>query len=741
LNDRRHFAAYRAVIALFAVMIGVWLIYRVDRGPATITLRDGLVLFIAIATILLLLILFSNVVAERLEERTRERDALACVLVIAQHPIGLKTPGALAFSLATEIHRVTKTGGTALLIWDAEGTRIISAFAGLEPADFDELCRQTTTSPFAWEHAIQSLDNANLARTAVESLGMPAELVERYHASGIDQMALARIPLDAGQLGMIAVWATMNDPAIDRLDKRALVLIARQAGLAIQNARLLEVERRRALDRAQLLRVTGAATTGPHLLTALHAIAERTTGLSDFDSAAIGLYDADTDSLNIRAISGQPERVAYYSGRTYHLDAWPAALRQHQMMVLRPDDGRVSAGHQAMMEQLGITQMIIAPLFAGQELLGLLFCATSKAEPFDDDARQNAGEIAHATTLAIENARLVKTLRTQSDDRATLLAISRVISGATDLPHALDEVSLASLGLDGVDGTDIELVAESGVETEIVSLARRSPWIPKIRKGDLFPLTEWPSTVRLLATKEPLITSSSSPLLGEVERDAYQCEGIKSIALIPIVVNGQAIGMVTFLNRQCDQFPAAITRIGAEVAVQIAQLIERIRLQDALRMQATIDSLTGVLTRRAILAEMERCLLEAQRKRTHFVTIMVDLDNFKQVNDSLGHAAGDAVLRSTTQRFQDVVRGRGSIGRYGGDEFIIVLPNSSEREARDVVDRLYRATGVCIDPNDRSLGFSTGLALYPRDGDSTQALLHVADAQMYVAKRAVSRKP
>jgi len=62
---------------------------------------------------------------------------------------------------------------------------------------------------------------------------------------------------------------------------------------------------------------------------------------------------------------------------------------------------------------------------------------------------------------------------------------------------------------------------------------------------------------------------------------------------------------------------------------------------------------------------------------------------------------------------------------------------SSERDAHDVVDRLYRATGACIDPIDRSLGFSTGLALYPRDGDSTQALLHVADAGMYVAKRAM----
>ncbi len=740
MNDRRHFAAYRAVIALFAVMIGAWLIYRVDRGPATITRRDGLVLFIAIATFLLVLIIFSNVVAERLKERTRERDALASVLVIAQHPIGLKTPKALAFSLATEIHRVTKTGGTVLLVWDADGTRIISAFAGLEPADFDELCHQTTTSPFTWAHAVQSLDNANLARTPVASLGMPAELAERYHAHGIDQLALARIPLDAGQLGMIGVWTTKNDPAIDRLDDRALVSIARQTGLAIQNARLLEVERRRAIDRAQLLRVTGAATTGPHLTSALHAIAERTTGLSDFDSAAIGLYDVDADSITITAISGQPDRVAHYGGRVYRLDAWPAALRQRQMVILRPDEGRISAGHQAIMEQLGITQMIIAPLLAGQELLGVLFCATSKMEPFDEDALQNAGEIAHATTLAIENAHLVNTLRTQSDDRATLLAISRVISGATDLPHALDDVTLASLGLDGVDGTDIELVTESALETEIVSLARRNPWIPKIRTGDLFPLIDWPSTVRLLATKEPLITSSSSPLLGEVERAAYQCEGIKSIALIPIVVNGQAIGMVTFLNRQCDLFPATITRIGAEVAVQIAQLIERIRLQDALRIQATIDSLTGVLTRRAILAEMERSLLEAQRKRTSFVTIMIDLDNFKQVNDSLGHAAGDAVLRSTTQRFQDVVRGRGSIGRYGGDEFIIVLPNSCERDAHDVVNRLYRATGACIDPVDRSLGFSTGLALYPRDGDSTQALLHVADAEMYAAKRAVGRE-
>lgn len=568
LNGRRQFAANRVILALFGLILCVWLFYRAVRGPSALTLRDGVVILCAIALLLLARFMYLGAIAARLDESTRERDALAAVLVVAQRPIASADPESLAFELAGDIRGVTAADGVALLVWNPDGDRMISAFAGLERDDFLALCKQTTSSLFSWNHATRTLNANDPFRAGIDALGMPAELRDRYLALGMERFALARIPLDEDYLGMIALWSSRENPVIDRLDERALVLIARQTGLAIQNARLLEAERR------------------------------------------------------------------------------------------------------------------------------------------------------------------------HSQDQATLLAISRVISGATDLRQALDEVTQASLGLDGVDGADIELVTEHGEETEIVALARRAPWEAHVRTGQFFPLAEWPSTMRLLATKEPLITTADAPGLGPIERAAYRDEQVTCIAQLPIVVNGAAIGMVSFLSRQGMRFPNEIARIGAEVATQIAQVMERIRLQDALRTQATVDSLTGVLTRRAILAEMERCLRDMRERGQGFATIMVDCDDFKQINDEFGHLTGDAVLRAMTNRFQHVVARQGAIGRYGGDEFVIVLPGGDKAAAQTLIARLHDAADHCAEPDCPSPHFSTGIAIAPADGATIEALLHAADAEMYAAKRA-----
>src|SRR6478735_8959033 len=92
LNDRRHFAANRVSLALFGLILCIWLLYRAWRGPSALTLRDGVFVLCAVALLLLARFIYLRAVAARLEERTRERDALAAVLVVAQRPIGSADP-------------------------------------------------------------------------------------------------------------------------------------------------------------------------------------------------------------------------------------------------------------------------------------------------------------------------------------------------------------------------------------------------------------------------------------------------------------------------------------------------------------------------------------------------------------------------------------------------------------------------------------------------------------------------
>ena len=144
-----------------------------------------------------------------------------------------------------------------------------------------------------------------------------------------------------------------------------------------------------------------------------------------------------------------------------------------------------------------------------------------------------------------------------------------------------------------------------------------------------------------------------------------------------------------------------------------------------LRWYATTDTLTGALTRSAFAATADSVMAGSRRRSESAVVAVLDLDDFKAVNDSRGHAAGDEILAGTVEAWRGRLRGQDVIGRVGGDEFVLLLPDTDLGGARLVLDDLAEASPV---------EFSAGLALCGAD-DALDALLRRADAGMYAVKR------
>jgi diguanylate cyclase (GGDEF)-like protein/PAS domain S-box-containing protein len=165
------------------------------------------------------------------------------------------------------------------------------------------------------------------------------------------------------------------------------------------------------------------------------------------------------------------------------------------------------------------------------------------------------------------------------------------------------------------------------------------------------------------------------------------------------------------------------------------------RKQDEARIEqlATRDALTG-LANRALLAERTaQAILNAARARSPLAVLAIDLDRFKLVNDSLGHAAGDALLRAVAERLQNALRREDMLARLGGDDFVLLWNGlKSREEAAQLGERLLAILGrpFTIDGRTLSVGASIGIALYPRDGRDFAELLQHADAAMYSAKEA-----
>jgi diguanylate cyclase (GGDEF)-like protein len=169
------------------------------------------------------------------------------------------------------------------------------------------------------------------------------------------------------------------------------------------------------------------------------------------------------------------------------------------------------------------------------------------------------------------------------------------------------------------------------------------------------------------------------------------------------------------------------------------ELAERQRLETRLRTLAEHDPLTGLMNRAALTEALRRSLALAARQKWSVAVVFVDLDQFKAVNDTLGHAAGDELLRQIASRLQGCLRESDLLGRLGGDEFIVVAEalHDGPRNAIELTDKLLAQMKRPFAVGGRSIdaGFSAGIAIFPGDGDTPEALIAHADAAMYQAKQ------
>lgn len=170
-----------------------------------------------------------------------------------------------------------------------------------------------------------------------------------------------------------------------------------------------------------------------------------------------------------------------------------------------------------------------------------------------------------------------------------------------------------------------------------------------------------------------------------------------------------------------------------------AAMLQRQEAEDRIKFLAYHDPLTELPNRLLIRDRFEKCIAHAQRNGKRVALLFCDLDNFKFINDTLGHVVGDNLLREVARRFLAIVRGGDTVGRQGGDEFIIVIDDV--KESADVVPVLIKLMEgmqqpVSIDDQDISVSMSIGVAVYPDDGGDFDSLLQRTDSAMYRAKAA-----
>jgi diguanylate cyclase (GGDEF)-like protein len=217
---------------------------------------------------------------------------------------------------------------------------------------------------------------------------------------------------------------------------------------------------------------------------------------------------------------------------------------------------------------------------------------------------------------------------------------------------------------------------------------------------------------------------------------------------VPLAAAGETLGMICLCRgggfteaargaeEPHDDFVALLSTLGESVALAISN----IRLRDTLRAQALRDRLTGLFNRRFIDETLALELSRSARSNSAFSIAMIDVDHFKNFNDTYGHEAGDLVLSALGQHFSNNMRGSDVACRYGGEEFMILMPATGTSGALIVIEKLRRsaeALRVRIDDR-RQLGvtISCGVATCPEHAQDAEALVRAADSALYASKHA-----
>ena len=214
---------------------------------------------------------------------------------------------------------------------------------------------------------------------------------------------------------------------------------------------------------------------------------------------------------------------------------------------------------------------------------------------------------------------------------------------------------------------------------------------------------------------------------GELRAQEEQ-SGIRSVLCQPVHRDGRpAAVLVVSWTRGVNQVPLEQVELVGRLADQVGLLLVQADLRSQVETLARIDGLTGVANRRYWEDQLALALTRARREHHPVCVAVLDLDRFKAVNDDLGHAAGDRLLREVAQLWKGGLRELDLLGRYGGDEFAILLPNCEVEEAMDVLDRLRVLTF------DQA-PFSAGLAAW--EGEEASQILIRADSALYEAKHA-----
>jgi two-component system, cell cycle response regulator len=439
------------------------------------------------------------------------------------------------------------------------------------------------------------------------------------------------------------------------------------------------------------------------------------------ENVAILLLDQENGELYVRRQVGWDEgqdkvRVKLGKGIT-------GAAAQQKRPVYAPD---VSKDPRYLKTSKATRSELAVPLMVRDQVVGVLDCQSANVNHFDSETADMLTLFSTQASMALQNARLYSLERRRASQLEAINAIAQQTTAVLDLKELLSKVCLLIEHAFQVSHVSVLLKDEN----DLVLRASHGKLSPRVPEGGRLSSDAGPWG-RALEAGKTLVENNAK---AASETGLYV--ETESRMSIPLVSFGQTLGVLVLDSERSGAFHSNDTQPLESVADICANAIQNAHYVDRVKQLAYLDGLTGIFNRRFFELRMAEEIERARRYDSGMGVIMIDIDQFKRLNDEFGHLLGDEVLRQVSSILHQQLRKIDVVCRYGGEEFAILLSQTSPQHSLAVAEKLRRMVETWQFPGvPRPVTISAGTANYPDHGTTRDELVKAADAGLYAAKQ------
>ena len=330
--------------------------------------------------------------------------------------------------------------------------------------------------------------------------------------------------------------------------------------------------------------------------------------------------------------------------------------------------------------------------------------------------------------------------------QAVLSGINALILRVQDRDELFKEACQIVVDKGDFNLSIIAIVNPSSKKVLSIESSGKNEELSTMMKGLLSSFGDLSNTMigHVIREKKPIVSNDSINDHRLVFGDKYAEAGVRSMVILPLIVSDEVAGTISLYASEIEFFHEEEMKLLTELAENIAFAIDHLDKQERLNYLAFYDPLTRLPNRRLLMDRLQHAMVSSARTKRQGALLLIDLDNFKTLNDTLGHQVGDQLLQQIAQRLEACVREGDTVARLGGDEFVVILENLSEHpfeaaaQTEDLGERILAALNQPFQfaTHEQQSTASIGATLFDDKHQTSNELLKQADIAMYQAKKA-----